>query len=182
MHLVKAIKYLLDNDLYSEPFRVVICGKGEEAPRLKAYIEQHDLQDIIVMTGFVSEEDKPRYLATSDIAVYPSTGGESFGIVLLEGMASSRGVVLAGNNPGYASVMAPKPEQLFDPKDTEAFAHLLAKFLRNPEARAAAAEWQKNYVKRFDINVVGKELVKTYRECIAERQVHSKTKRKYDTI
>ena len=48
-------------------------------------------------------------------SVFPSSGGESFGIVLLEAMASGRSAVLAGNNPGYASVMAPRPDLLFDP-------------------------------------------------------------------
>lgn len=182
MHLLRAACYVRDHKLYEQPFRVVVCGKGEETPKLQRFIRDHKLDDIVTMTGFVSEEDKPRYLASADIAAYPSTGGESFGIVLLEGMASSKGVVLAGNNPGYASVMAPKPEQLIDPKDTAAFAALLAKYLADPAARAAAAQWQKDYVKRFDINVVGKELVRNYRACIAEKRLHSNSKRKYDTI
>lgn len=172
MYLLQAIKYLRDNELYAKPFRVVVCGKGEETPRLQKFIKENKLQDIVTMTGFVSEEDKPRYLASADIAAYPSIGGESFGIVLLEGMASSKGVVLAGNNPGYASVMASKPEQLVDPKDTKAFAELLSQYLQNPASREAVATWQKQYVKQFDITVVGNELVKTYQACIAEKHPH----------
>jgi phosphatidylinositol alpha-mannosyltransferase len=182
MHLLQAVQYLRDNKLYTEPFRVVVCGKGEETQRLQAFIATNKLENIVTMTGFVSEKDKPRYLASADIVAYPSTGGESFGIVLLEGMASSKGVVLAGNNPGYASVMAPKPEQLVNPKDTKAFAERLAHYLQNPAERAAAATWQKQYVKQFDITVVGRELVKAYRASIAEKHLHSKTNRKYDTI
>ncbi len=43
--------------------------------------------------GLVSEEDKARALHTADIYVAPNTGGESFGIILLEAMAAGAPVV-----------------------------------------------------------------------------------------
>jgi len=58
----------------------------------------------IEFAGFVPEDRKAAFLAAADIAVFPSTAGESFGIVLVEAMAAGAGVVLAGHNPGYASV------------------------------------------------------------------------------
>ena len=43
--------------------------------------------------GLVSQEDKARALHTADIYVAPNTGGESFGIILLEAMAAGAPVV-----------------------------------------------------------------------------------------
>src|SRR5690606_30310860 len=108
--------------------------------------------------------------ASADVLAYPSTGGESFGIVLLEAMAASNGVVLAGNNPGYASVMAPRPESLFDPRDTAAFADLLVRTLTDKKAARAAATWQRQYVKQFDVAVVGKRTLDVYRQALRRRQ------------
>lgn len=170
MHLVKAICYIRDNKLYGQPYQVVICGKGEETPKLQGYIAEHRLQDLITLEGFVSEADKPRYLASSDLAVYPSTGGESFGIVLLEGMAASKGVVLAGNNPGYACVMQPHPEQLVEPKNTAAFAEKLVRYMSDDSARETARQWQRQDVKQYDINIVGKKLLQSYNTLIADRK------------
>jgi phosphatidylinositol alpha-mannosyltransferase len=90
--------------------------------------------------------------------------------VLLEGMAAARGVVLAGNNPGYAAVMQLLPDQLFDPTDTKNFAVLLAWYLDNQIGRERAMELQRQYVARYDIAVVGEKLVQTYTEALQSRR------------
>jgi phosphatidylinositol alpha-mannosyltransferase len=124
----------------------------------------------VEFAGFISEADKPRYLAGADIAVYPSTGGESFGIVLLEAMAAARGVVLAGNNPGYASVVGERPEALFDPKDEVQFAAKLQKFLDNPAAREKARNWQQQFVRQFDVPNVADEIMVVYDQALHKRR------------
>jgi phosphatidylinositol alpha-mannosyltransferase len=149
---------------------VVICGDGHLRPALEKYVRAHNLDKVVEFTGFISEEAKPRYLASADVVVYPSTGGESFGIVLLEAMAASRGVVLAGDNPGYASVMAPRPESLFNPKDIPALAQKIVTTLQDQPARAAARAWQQRYVKQFDVPAVGGQLVALYRRLLHKRR------------
>ena len=90
----------------------------------------------ISFVGFVSPEELPRYYVSSDIYVSPATGGESFGIVLLEAMAS--GVpVLASDIPGYRTVMEDGVEGMFvPPEDPEAIADKVVELLNAPELRA----------------------------------------------
>ncbi len=83
--------------------------------------------------------------------------------MLLEAMAASRGVVLAGNNPGYASVMQSHPESLFDPRDTEKFAELLLSALSNETARQKARDWQQQYAHEFEPEVVGQKILAVYK-------------------
>jgi phosphatidylinositol alpha-mannosyltransferase len=168
--LLEAVAYLREHRLYDGDFQVRIGGKGELTPQLATFIEAHGLSDTVTLAGFVEEAAKPGFLAAADIAVYPSLGGESFGIVLLEGMAAARGVVLGGNNPGYASVMQPYPDQLFNPLDTRGFAELLAWHLAHPAARARAAELQHEYVRRFDIATVGAQLTTVYERALQTRR------------
>ena len=151
-------------------FRVVICGKGELLDDLQKYTKQIGIEDIVEFTGFVTEEDKPRYYASADLSVFPSTSGESFGIVLLEAMASGNAAVLAGDNPGYATVMEPRPELLFNPKDTGKLAAMLTEYLTNDQKRKKVATWGKAYTAKFDIEVVGPQLVEIFEKIIAKRQ------------
>jgi phosphatidylinositol alpha-mannosyltransferase len=148
------------------PFRVLICGRGPEEPQLKRFVTKLGLEDVVEFKGFVSEQDKPRYYASADIAVFPSSGGESFGIVLLEAMASGKAAVLAGDNPGYRSVLADKPELLFDPHDPHALADLLEKYLRDTKLRQQTKRWGAAYSKNFDVEVVGAKLLRIYRQAL----------------
>lgn len=172
-HLLNAINRMQnsnDSSGFQQPYRVIICGKGPLEHQLKQYVKNHNLQAIVEFVGFVSETDKPQYMASSDIAIFPSTGGESFGIVLLEAMAASRGVVLAGNNPGYAGVMAAHQESLFDPRNEKALADKLRGYLNDPLARKAARRWQQQEVARYDVATVGQQIIEQYQIALHKRR------------
>lgn len=166
MWLLKAVAHMREQGLYTSDFEVVVGGKGELMPELVHFVEEHELETIVNFPGFVPEDEKATLLASGDITVFPSTSGESFGISLLEALAASRGVVLAGDNPGYSSVMYGFPEQLFDPQDTPAFAALLAKWLSGAEDRLAIRAAQREYVRQFDIATVGSAVEAIYTEAL----------------
>jgi len=170
--LLQAVDYLLHSGLYKDvpQFQVVIGGKGPLEQQLKRYTRQHDLERLVEFTGFVNEEEKPGLYAASSISVFPSFGGESFGIVLLEAMAGGTATVLAGNNPGYASVMAPKPELLFDPRHPEQLAQKLWELLTNEAGRQELAAWGATYTRDFDTAAVGNQLLETYKQALHSRR------------
>lgn len=168
-HLLHAVAYAAERNAWPANTRVIICGGGPLEAQLKGYVKQHLLESIVEFTGYISEADKPRYLAGADVVVYPSTGGESFGIVLLEAMAAARGIVLAGNNPGYASVMAPRPQNLFEPTHTAELSQKILGALADEAERAAASVWQHAHVRQFDVAVVGKRTLTTYQQALHNR-------------
>jgi phosphatidylinositol alpha-mannosyltransferase len=169
LHLLKALAYLHErNDL--QRVRVLICGKGPLRPELEDFVARHHLGKIVRFVGFVSDHEKVAYLASADIAVFPSTGGESFGIVLIEAMAAGAQVVLGGNNAGYRFVLGERPDQLVDPQDIPAFAKTLKHFINSDAARKRAHKWQADYVHQFDVRSVGTTLLGSYREAIAKRR------------
>lgn len=165
-YLLAAIAALKQQDRLATDVHVVICGDGPLEQQLKQYVQAHRLAEYVSFEGFIDEADKPRYLASADIAVYPSTGGESFGIVLLEAMAAARGAVLGGNNPGYASVIGERAEALFDPADTAALADTLYTLLEDKKARTTAHNWQRKHIQQFDISVVGRQIVEIYEQAL----------------
>lgn len=142
---------------------VRIGGKGPLRDKLESAIAAGGLSDVVMLTGFLAEEDKPTFYADADLAVFPATGGESFGIVLIEAMASGTGVVLGGNNPGYLSVLGGRPEVSVDPRDTAAFAAALARLIDDDELRAELHAEQAERVTMFDVATVGEQVLEMYR-------------------
>ncbi len=115
------------------------------------------------MSGFVPEEEKAAFYGAADIAVFPASGGESFGIVLTEAMASGAGVVVGGDNPGYRSVLGDRPETLVDPRDTAGFASKLARLIDDEALRVEIRAAQSERVREFDITAVGPRIEALYR-------------------
>lgn len=162
---INLIKF--DNTL--PKFRVIICGKGPLANKLAEYSAKSGLTQFVEFVGFVSEEDKPKYYASADISVFPSSGGESFGIVLLEAMASGQSDVLAGDNPGYRSVISNNPDQLFDPLDYRKLAIKLRQHLMQADIRKKSQMWGQEYSASFDTQIIGKKLEDIYHQALRKR-------------
>jgi phosphatidylinositol alpha-mannosyltransferase len=134
---------------------VIIAGKGPLQAKLAKMIDEYELGNHVRLAGFVSEEDKPALLASANVCVFPSTGGEAFGIVLAEAMAAGA-LVLAGDNPGYRSVMSGGGEAaLFDPRDKRQFAAKINHVLKNATQFRQLHQWQAHSVNAYDIEKIG---------------------------
>jgi glycosyltransferase involved in cell wall biosynthesis len=81
----------------AEQWRLVVIGDGPERGRLVA-LAAHD--DMIVFEGAVSDVKKREWLRYANVLVAPALRGESFGLTLLEAMASETSVV-ASDISGY---------------------------------------------------------------------------------
>jgi phosphatidylinositol alpha-mannosyltransferase len=71
--------------------RLLVAGPGDVEEFQKEL--PSEIRERVTFLGLVSEEDKARAFVSADIYVAPNTGGESFGIVLLEAMASGTPVL-----------------------------------------------------------------------------------------
>jgi glycosyltransferase involved in cell wall biosynthesis len=70
----------------------VIAGDGNDRRRLEAKVAALDLNDHVLFTGFVAEEEKADHFRLADVFVMAGWG-EGFGIVYLEAMACGVPVV-----------------------------------------------------------------------------------------
>ncbi len=115
--------------------RLIIVGPGTRLRRkYEKHIRRNDLKDI-VFVGYVPYDELPRYYKTADIFCSPATGGESFGIVLLEAMAVGKPIV-ASNIDGYASILTHGVEGLLvPPKDKGVLAQALISLMTDESLR-----------------------------------------------
>ena len=87
-------------------------GPGECEP-YQSLVQMHGITDVRFV-GYVSPAELPHFYRKADIFCAPSLGFESFGIVLLEAMASGLPIV-ASDIVGYRSVMTDGQEGLLAP-------------------------------------------------------------------
>jgi phosphatidylinositol alpha-mannosyltransferase len=129
--------------------RLIVAGEGRLRAGLERYVWRNDLEGDVFFTGFVPDEDRPRLFASCDVFCAPSTGQESFGIVLLEAMACGKPIV-ASNIAGYNDVISNRREGLLVPvKKPDAIAEALAELLTNRARRDELAEQGKRTVQQY---------------------------------
>ena len=122
--------------------------------------------------GYIPEQDKPRFFHSCDVFCAPSLGFESFGIVLLEAMASGRPVV-ASNIPGYRSVLTDGREGLLvEPGNPEALAAALIRLLRDPDLRARMAAQGELTARNFAWEKVASRVLDLYSELLEKRAMN----------
>ncbi len=172
----KAVKYLIA--AFSEVkqrhpnYRLLIAGNGPDREKLEELVNELKVKDVEFL-GFISEEEKLRLLQRSDLFCSPAMYGESFGIVLLEAMASGC-VTVAGNNSGYEGVLTGTGQiSLIDPKDTKEFARRLVLLATDEKIRAAWLDWAKENVKKYEYSKVIDQYLAIYKAAYAKK--NSKT-------
>lgn len=108
----KGLAVLLDAmaELPSE-VRLWVGGTGPDTEALKA---KHAGDPRIEWLGRISDEEKAGRTRGADVFCAPSLGGESFGIVLLEGMAAQTATV-ASDLDGYRNVATHEVDALLVP-------------------------------------------------------------------
>jgi phosphatidylinositol alpha-mannosyltransferase len=166
----KGCKQLLDallvlQEIYKDKYSVIIAGKGPLKTELEMYSIKNNIKNLRFV-GFVTEAEKPKLLAGADIAVFPSTGGESFGIVLIEAMAAGSRVILGGNNEGYRTVLEEYPDLLIAPNDPVSFAERIKYYLEHKDAREKAYNWAQETINQYSVDHVGKKILSIYRSAI----------------
>src|SRR5213079_992318 len=82
--------------------RLLIAGRGDEEEAVADL--PAELRSRVEFLGMVSDVDKARLLRSIDLYVAPNTGGESFGIILVEAM-SAGAPVLASDLDAFKQVL-----------------------------------------------------------------------------
>ncbi|MFE6737909.1 glycosyltransferase family 4 protein [Streptomyces tubercidicus] len=140
--------------------RLLVAGRGDEAEAVADL--PAELRSRVEFLGMVSDEDKARLLRSVDLYVAPNTGGESFGIILVEAM-SAGAPVLASDLDAFAQVLDQgEAGELFTNEDTEALAAAAVRLLGDPARLAELRERGARHVRRFDWSTVGADILAVY--------------------
>jgi phosphatidylinositol alpha-mannosyltransferase len=137
---------------------VIVAGQGTRA-----------LPKWCSSLGVISVEAKIALLGSADVFVAPHLARESFGIVLLEAMASGIPIV-ASELPSFLDVLGPPQDErrlgeVFTAGDPGALARAVLRILDRPNPRRTARA--QHAARRYDWSAVGDTVVGIYRAALS---------------
>lgn len=140
--------------------RVLVAGPGDSHEITDALPEA--LQTNLVVFGELSDDQKASVFASADIYVAPNTGKESFGIILLEAMASGTPIV-ASDIVAFRDVLRDgEAGRLVTPDDPAALAEAVVSLMADKPERERLAQAGRARVAEFDWPVLAKRIVEVY--------------------
>ena len=140
--------------------KVIVAGPGDIDDVRKDIPERVD--GAMTFVGTVSDERKQELLREVQVYVAPHTGGESFGIVLVEAMAAGACVV-ASDIPAFRQVLEDgKAGRLFSSKDPQSLADAVLSVLADDAARRALVTRGHTRADEYDWNTVVDDVLEVY--------------------
>jgi phosphatidylinositol alpha-mannosyltransferase len=169
LDLLRAYQYLQERVPHS---RLIVVGDGPLRGKVESFVSSHRL-DNVVLAGYVPAQVLPRYYCSADIACFPATGGESFGVVLLEAMAAGLPVV-ATEIPGYLSVVEAGVDSLtVRPKSSGELGVALTVLARDAYLRRKLGQAALAKAQRYSWPMVAARVIEVYQEAREKRRAPS---------
>ncbi|MEI6620991.1 MAG: glycosyltransferase family 4 protein [Actinomycetes bacterium] len=143
---------------------LLVAGPGDTKDIQESLPEA--VREHVQFLGLISEADKVSAFKSSDLYIAPNTGGESFGIVLLEAMASGTPVV-ASDIEAFAEVLeGGDAGVLFANEDSDALAERVVQVLGDaPERERLRVEGHRRALE-FDWEKVSRDVERVYESVV----------------
>lgn len=143
--------------------RFLIAGRGD-APEIRRQVARFG--DSVSFLGGISDEEKASLLAGASVYVAPQTGGESFGIVLVEAMAAGTAVV-ASDIPAFRAVLEDgRAGVLFETGSSAALVDQLLSLLADKARLEDLSKAGQRASLQYDWEVVADKVFEVYRLAI----------------
>ncbi|MFA5013065.1 MAG: glycosyltransferase family 4 protein [Candidatus Paceibacterota bacterium] len=174
----KGLIYLLEAYKNLKPkynnIRLIIVGDGVLKNECVKYTKKNRIKEVY-FEGQKTGLEVRRYFSTCDIYCSPAIFGESFGIVLLEAMATGK-PVCGFANQGYKELLSgTRGEQfLAEPKDVSALAEKLETLIKDEGLRQKMSQWGLQTVKQYQWSNIADRVIDFYKTCLDAKKFDTK--------
>ncbi|MDD5606011.1 MAG: glycosyltransferase family 1 protein [Patescibacteria group bacterium] len=151
---------------YQLDYQLVLVGKLDPfAPEIPETIKQLGLQDDVITTGYVADQDLPYFYAGAFAFIFPSLY-EGFGIPPLEAMAA--GVPVISSNASVMPEILGDAALFFNPKSLEDIAQAMYKLATTFRLQKELKDKGFQQIKKYSYTKMVKETLNTYRKALGE--------------
>lgn len=177
IYLLRAYK-LLSKKLIKKnkqfPLRLIIVGEGPLRKDYQKWVKKNKLENV-VFEGEIEDKMVAPYYRTCDIYCSPAIFGESFGIVLIEAMASGKPVI-AFANEGYAELAKKTNETIFlaKPKDYKTLAKKLEILIKDKKLREKIGKQGIKEAEKYSWTKVADQILDFYQLCSNNKKIDNK--------
>ncbi|ACV09030.1 glycosyltransferase family 4 protein [Jonesia denitrificans] len=141
--------------------RFLIAGKGDEGKRHAEQQLSNHLTNVEFL-GAITDDEKASLLTSVDLYIAPQTGGESFGIVLVEAMSAGT-TVIASDLGAFERVLDNgQAGYMFRTNDPNDLARAVIEALNNPTERTQRTQRATEFVQQFDWKEVTTKILTVY--------------------
>ncbi len=142
---------------------LLIGGKGKMKTFLSSYASTLGLKENVRFLGYVPDSLLPNLYLSSNVFVLPSTTSESFGITLLEAMASGTPVI--GSNVGGIPDVIHDCGLIVEPGNPKKLSDAIITLLDDENLRKKLGKkGRKRVEEKYSWDIVGKNIINVYKE------------------
>jgi phosphatidylinositol alpha-1,6-mannosyltransferase len=133
--------------------RYVLAGKSDavEEDRIRKLITKYRVEDHVILTGFVNENELADHFLIADLFVLPSIK-EGFGIVFIEALACGLPVVCGNVDGSLDAIRNGELGKAVNPDDLEELEHTITNCLNNPQNTSTRQNLQNQCLHYFNEN------------------------------
>lgn len=147
--------------------KLIIIGKGPALPDLEQQTAALGLEDKILLTGYLTDEERNHLLGLAAVTVFPSLY-EPFGIVALEAMAAGAPVVVSDVG-GLGDIVRHGHNGLkMYPGDAASLSRQVIEIINNKNLARVLSETAGRELGRFDWRHIAGHTIEVYLEAMGE--------------
>ena len=143
-------------------YKLVLVGKEDYFfQKIKELVKEKNLEDTIIFTGFVSDQDLPHVYKSASLYVFPSFC-EGFGLPALEACYS--GIPVAASDNSSLPEVLGRAAVYFDPHDIQQITKKIIYVLDHPEVASELIQRGHEQVARFSWEKMAKATLDLYED------------------
>jgi glycosyltransferase involved in cell wall biosynthesis len=147
-HAIDEFVYTIASRLEdSQHLCLLLVGDGETYPKVTKFVQEHNLQSRIILTGRVAHKEVPGLLAAMDMAVLPSAGDYTSPVKLFEFMAAGIPAVAPDFEPIKEVLKEGQNGWMFKANNIEATVATVLELSQNADELKRVGENAREYIR-----------------------------------